>query len=671
MDLKMNVRLPEAQYIFTTSSVRETFGGLTEAMLQRGRLFSEYAGQPTKVVSFNYDPNYKHIISSLKQREKINDDISIINIYEYFKGDEEEKLPAIKHPIEEDGLKHHKDPEKNAYRYYKNGLYVHYKRFADDGNLILADYFNENRKRTKREEYTQDGYVHRVTYMDLEYNKPRQELFLRNDGTCYMSKWLTMTKDKKSVKVERVNLFDRNGDFLAVFSSNMELQHYFLDQIIEEKRTFLIGEERGTDPITMAYKNPHIYKVFLTHNIHVRAPHHYDSVLRLGNRPVMENMSHPDAVIFLTEKQKTDIVKRFGDRSNYFVIPHAHKKPDTLADFSERDLKRVVMLARYHEQKNLSHAIKAFQITAKQVPDARLEIYGFGELEKELQKLIEELNLHQNVFLKGFTENPKAEFKTAAFSALSSDYEGFGLVVLESLANGCPVVSYDLKYGPSDMINDGENGFLVEDKNIKQLGQKMAELLQQPELIKAMSENAYKSADKFSEQAFMQRWRDMFYKVIENKPLRNNLSNMEFHLTDYDWEDKNQFQVKGFASFTGQVPPESLQHYHVYFKVYNRDTKEFDVVAATAERDHDNRLLVTGMFHLENLVSTSGVLDVSLGIEWDNSYFEKRIGYSKDNLKKLTAHKVKGFHVQPYFTETYHNLSFRVKQPAGLAIFKR
>ncbi|NPC94350.1 glycosyltransferase [Bacillus sp. WMMC1349] len=664
------IRLPDAHYFFTTSSVKETFGGLTEAMLQRGRLFSEFAGQKTTVVTFNYDPTYPKIISSLLTRQKINQDIKIVNLYEYFKG-EEASLPVVKHVIDQEGLKFHKDPKLNAYRYYDNGLYVYYKRFTDDGKLVVADYFNKQRKRVKREEYTEEGYIHRITYMDLEYNKPRQELFFRNDGSCYMSKWLTMTKDKKAVRAEKINLFERNGDVRAVFSSTIELQHYFLDCLIGNETTFLIGEERGTDPITMSYQHDHIYKVYITHNIHVREPYHYRSVLRLGNRPVMENMGHPDAVVFLTEKQKTDIVKRFGNRTNYFVIPHAHQKPETLADFSKRDLKRVIILARYHQQKNLTHAIQAFAHTVKQVPQARLEIFGFGEQEKELQNLIDQLNLQDHVFLKGFTKDPDGEFRTAAFSVLSSEYEGFGLVVLESLANGCPVVSYDLKYGPSDMINNGENGFLVENKNINELGEKITELLQKPELIKTMSEHAYQSVDKFSELAFMERWSSMFFTIIKNRPLRNTLSNMELHLDHYDWSGKKQFVVTGQVSLTGEVPTAALDHYHTYWKVYNRDTKSFTIVQAETERDEQNRLLVKGEFQLDSLVNKEAVLDVSLGIEWDNSYFEKRIGYAKTELKTLPSRKINGFKVQPYFTENHGNLSFQVKPSEGFRLFSK
>ncbi len=62
--------------------------------------------------------------------------------------------------------------------------------------------------------------------------------------------------------------------------------------------TFLIGEERGTDPITLEIEMDNVFKVYMTHNIHVRKPYHHSSVLKLGNRPVMNSMSKPEAVVF-------------------------------------------------------------------------------------------------------------------------------------------------------------------------------------------------------------------------------------------------------------------------------------------------------------------------------------------------------------------------------------
>ncbi len=172
-----------------------------------------------------------------------------------------------------------------------------------------------------------------------------------------------------------------------------------------------------------------------------------------------------------------DIVKRFGDRTNYFVIPHAIKEGKYDHPFEQRDLNKVVMFARYHEQKQLDHAIKAFEKVVKKVPNAKLEIYGFGDKEKELETLIKSLKMEHSIHLKGFNKNPADTFKKSAVSLLTSEYEGFGLVVLESLRYGCPVISYDLKYGPSDMINNGENGYLVENLNINQLAEKVIKIL--------------------------------------------------------------------------------------------------------------------------------------------------------------------------------------------------
>ncbi len=71
-------------------------------------------------------------------------------------------MKIIVKKIDEENVKHHKVENKNdSYRYYKNGLYLKYKRFGEDNNLILIDFFNENRIRTCREEFHKSGYLHK------------------------------------------------------------------------------------------------------------------------------------------------------------------------------------------------------------------------------------------------------------------------------------------------------------------------------------------------------------------------------------------------------------------------------------------------------------------------------------------------------------------------------
>lgn len=651
--------MPNAQYVITTSSVNSVFGGLTEAMLQRSRLFSKYAEQKTTILTFNYNEKYPEIINSLMDREKINNDINIINLYEFFKNTTTKDDTIVPHSIQEEGLEYIKAEQENTYRYFKNGLYVKYKRF-NDGKLVLVDYFNENRSRTHREEYTESGHIHRITYMDLQLNLPKQELYYRNDGTCYLNKFLKINPETKKVSVEKIFLFNNNGTIATVFKSNLEFQHYFMDTIIGNKTTYLIGEERGTDPITMSYKNDMCYKIYLTHNIHLRKPYHFSSVIKLGNRPVMENMSIPDAVVILTNKQKKDIIDRFGNRTNYFVIPHAIKKPNDFPSFHKRDLNKIVMLARYHEQKQIDHAIRSFKLVVENSPKKTLEIYGFGELEKNLLKLIQELNLQNNVFLKGFNSNPTEVLQTAALSILSSEYEGFGLVILESLANGCPVVSYDLKYGPSDMIEHGSNGFLAENLNIDDLGNKIIEATADESLLKTMSENAYKSVDKFSEESFVANWINMFEQIVELKDKRHSFSEMDVFLLDTSWKSDEVINISGSITLHGDASTDTTNNYTINAKLYNRDTKDFIIFPVNSTLKSNNEFDFKFSIDFNDVHLDKSTLDLSIVLEWENCSFEKRVGYKKEKSIQPSTSYYKNTKITPYFTKEYDNLSFSI-----------
>ena len=178
-----------------------------------------------------------------------------------------------------------------------------------------------------------------------------------------------------------------------------------------------------------------------------------------------------------------------------------------------RDPKLVVMVARLDQQKQVDHAIDAFARALRQVPDARLEIYGRGALTSQLQARIKRLGVSGSVTLAGFTDNPALAYRRAAVSLLTSKYEGFGLVLVESFQCGCPVVSYDLRYGPSDIITDGVDGYLVPPGDVAALAGAIVKVLEQPELAAAMSRAAIVAARRFSERAFVARWSALFNRL--------------------------------------------------------------------------------------------------------------------------------------------------------------
>ena len=99
---------------------------------------------------------------------------------------------------------------------------------------------------------------------------------------------------------------------------------------------------------------------------------------------------------------------------------------------------------------------------------------------KVLLDLIEQFGIQDQVEINAFTNNPLREFQQSKASLLTSKFEGFGLTVMESIEVGCPVIAYDVRYGPSEIINHGVNGYLVEPDNIKAFADCMAKIIDEP-----------------------------------------------------------------------------------------------------------------------------------------------------------------------------------------------
>ncbi|MDQ0206812.1 poly(glycerol-phosphate) alpha-glucosyltransferase [Alkalicoccobacillus murimartini] len=492
-------------------------------MLQRAKLFYELAGKKTKILTLRYDPShYNDLEEVLLKKGKINEGVNVINLYEYFRAENTTSFPVIEHPVNEDGYVIEK--KRNAYRYFKNGLYIKYKKYSDDGALERIDFFNENRYCFKSEEYDNFGYLARTIYNDLQHRRPRQELYYRNDGTCYLSKWLEWDKESKKNKIVRITLFDRNGqNFKAVYSDD-DLKHYFFDCIIGETEvpTFMIAEARSVDKLILKYQRDHVFKIYVVHTMHLEEAYNEESPIDKKHITMFDSIDMIDGVVILTNKQREDIEQRIGMKNHLYVIPHAiSSQTNVIEETNEFDNKKIVIVARLNKVKKLDHAIEAIAVVQKVIPDVKLEIFGEGEERENLEELIKSLNLESNVKLLGFTDDPSEQYRNAAFSLLTSDYEGFGLVVLESLKNGCPVVSYDLKYGPSDIITHDKNGILVENKNIDELANVMIEILSNSSILDQLRDHAASEdlLDSFKETSFVDNWRNMYQRILDKNKI--------------------------------------------------------------------------------------------------------------------------------------------------------
>ena len=136
-------------------------------------------------------------------------------------------------------------------------------------------------------------------------------------------------------------------------------------------------------------------------------------------------------------------------------------------------------------------------------------MYGFGSESKKLNELIQKYGLENHVYLRGFLSNLDQEYSDAYLSLITSKMEGFGLAILESLSVGTPVISYDVDYGPSELIQDGFNGYLVPQGDINQMVEKVDQLLNNTQKLQQFSINSIESAQQYNATTISTKWQNI------------------------------------------------------------------------------------------------------------------------------------------------------------------
>src|SRR5699024_11006469 len=335
-------------------------------------------------------------------------------------------------------------------RYYKNGLYVKFKRWRKNGSLSHIHYFNEQRVLTHRIEFHQIGYKTREIYYSNTLENPVQELYFTKDGFCYLSKWYNAQTGKQ----EKVCLFSKKEKTVKTFKNNNQFHIYCLHEMCskEKLKPFMICDGPGSAKKVGDLDDKLVYKIFAVHTNHFAKPYRLGSPFKKHHQRILQYTDKGYSVVVLTERQKADIVKEFGNHQNIHVIPHYVSEVNNLY---KKKSNIVSMVVRYHHIKQIEHAIKSFVKVVREIPEAELHIYGNGEEETKLQKYIQELNLQKHVFLRGYTNDVDRVLGESVVSLLTSKYEAFSFAIIESFINKTPVISYNINYGPGDIITDG------------------------------------------------------------------------------------------------------------------------------------------------------------------------------------------------------------------------
>ncbi|REE83093.1 glycosyltransferase involved in cell wall biosynthesis [Lutibacter oceani] len=317
-----------------------------------------------------------------------------------------------------------------------------------------------------------------------------------------------------------VYLSKKRIPIVSFFKNVKKLKKLYKEKIAQINPSIIFVLERGYDDFIIPTILPSIPKVRESHSSMeaVKIMDNYGS--RNAKQRIINTvftwlykrqMIKYNHVVVLTERDK----KFRSYLKNVSVIPNIVSKFDSFP--SELLNSKVISVGRLDKFKNFKDQIIVWSTIVKKHPDWRLHIYGEGNEKPKLLKLIDSLGLTNNVFLEGTSSNLAEKYQESSIFLFTSMAEGFGLVIVEAMQFGLPVISYNCPCGPSDIIENNKDGILLKVGDLESLEKNILELIENKEKRKCIGENAIFKSKDFLPEIIMIKWNNLIKDLLDAK----------------------------------------------------------------------------------------------------------------------------------------------------------
>jgi poly(glycerol-phosphate) alpha-glucosyltransferase len=482
------LRLPEGRYLSCAMVVKPGSGGQTRAMLQRNRIFQEEAGVSPAILAFEPAADYAERRWALIEDDLITEDMCLLNIYDYY------RARSVR---------------------LNERLGEHLARITGYATSL---------------EHYPDGSPFRTLYADRITGQPVCHDYHRSDGSVF-ARIMSWRHEGPIDGGPRARLVNPGGEVARTFPTLSDWFKHWMEELTEgDQRVFAFVDSRFVLPRVVPMTSDRFYMIYVLHNIHLRGKRHWNSEIGPVYQKVFKRISHLDALVTLTARQNEDLAQRFGATSNLFVVPNPIRPPVRPDRLPPRDPHRLAAVGRLERQKGFDDAIRAMAIIRKRVPTATLDIYGEGSQREVLTNLITRLHLNEAVTLHGHVVGAHDRLWTATALLMPSRHEGYPLASLESLAHGCPVIAYDVRYGPREQISPGLDGFLVPPGDFRALARRAIAVLTHPDLAMRLSAGGFRKADLHGPATFVADWLKVLESVLALRGSRTHIGKVSLRV---------------------------------------------------------------------------------------------------------------------------------------------
>ena len=287
----------------------------------------------------------------------------------------------------------------------------------------------------------------------------------------------------------------------------------FTISMLRREINFLTSIHDGSKKIGELHVNRANYRNFETNDSNVFKR----LFAQFWMKSLVSKLKRLDQLVVLTDKSKSS----WPELSNVSVIPdpipmnQGDRSHDSVQNQGPVPLiRRVVTIGRYAYQKGYDLLLQAWAEVEKHYPDWSLDIYGMGD-QTSYRQLMSDLGIDaRRCRLNGPVEDVVKTYTDSSVFVLSSRFEGFGLVLVEAMACGLPVVSFDCPAGPDEIITDGVDGLLVPSGDVHALAGKLMTLMADEALRERLGQQARQSARRYEMAAIATQWKDLFDQLM-------------------------------------------------------------------------------------------------------------------------------------------------------------
>lgn len=468
-----HIELPAGTHYASMWDIPDEYAGMTASMLQRSRAFVIHGQVDVTILTFQHRRSFDEVRDRLRASGAMIDGMRLINVWEDMSSWTDDQLRAAIDTFDR--------PVLDGWEPLKAG--------ADDVGPHL------------RQLRTESG-----QYVQIDH--------LRPDGTLLASD----RRHGDDLRDRSVILCDTRGEPMGAWRRGISMFALWLDTLPRDPIAWIIADSKTSAQSLLSYNRPDVAKIHVVRGSHLRRESGSTvNTLVRSRRRVMRNLDAWDAVVFLTEQQRGEVASMLGPKDNLHVIPNSRNVPHELTNVN-RPSGRGVMLSSLMDRKRIQHAIRAMADAKGRRPwwKGKLDVWGRGPLKDKLTVLIRKR--HAPVKLRGYKTNAAEEFSTASFSLLTSSAEGLPGVLIESMGRGCIPISYDVAYGPSDIITHGVDGFLVPDGDVKALAQQIRQVVaSSPADLAPMREAGHRRALEFNDETVLGLWATLMADIAAKR----------------------------------------------------------------------------------------------------------------------------------------------------------